>query len=229
MAGMRELDEVATALNVTATRLGAMVERVQRLSSHASHQLRTPLAGLRVALEAEVLQPRPDPNEALQEALGAVERLERTVIDLTELARDEVEPEPVSTARVLDDAAARWRGPLAAEGRSLVVQPGSAMAAVARRPAVDAILDVLVDNALHHGLGTVTLAAATGIGGVTLRVSDEGTCSRPEAELFARRASTTGRPIGLPLARTLAEAEGGRLRLHRADPTTFQLQLLAPG
>jgi signal transduction histidine kinase len=226
LSGVREVDEVATALNATADRLGSTVERMRRLSVDASHQMRTPLTGLRASLETELLQPRPDATEALREALGAVERLEQTVSDLTELARDEVEAEALSTGAVLDAAAARWGAPLAAAGRSLILEPDTGATARARRPAVDAILDVLVDNALHHGAGAVTLGSDLGGGGVTLRVSDRGECHSSEVELFARRGPTAGRRgIGLPLARALAEAEGGRLRLASTDPTTFHLQL----
>jgi signal transduction histidine kinase len=227
-SGMRELDEVATALNATAERLGATVRRVRRLSSDTAHQLRTPLAGLRVSLEAELLQPRPDPNDALRDALGAVERLERTVVDLTELARDEVDPEPMSVADALWAAAGRWAATFTAVGRSVDVGEDVDLIALARRPAVDAILDVLIDNAVRHGRGPLTLRAEEVQGGVTLLVGDAGSSSLPEDELFGPRSAGRRSGIGLPLARTLAEAEGGRLRLISSDPTTFQLQLPTP-
>jgi signal transduction histidine kinase len=231
LAGMPEVDEVATALNATAQRLGTSVDRLRRLGSDASHQLRTPLAGLRASLEAELLQPRADPTDARGEALGAVERLEQTVVSLTELARDEVAPDALPAAEVLAAALERWSGPVAASGRALRIAAGPAILVRARRPAVDAILDVLVDNALRHGAGTITLEAGLGVGGAALRVADQGTFTAPEGAVFdaeatERNTGRRGRPgIGLGLARTLAEAEGGRLRLVGDGPTTFELQL----
>jgi signal transduction histidine kinase len=222
---MREVDDVAAALNATAERLGTSVERLRRLSSDASHQLRTPLAGLRASLEAELLQPRPDPTEALREALGAVERLEQTVVSLTELARDEVAPAPVAVGEVLAAAVQRWSGAVAAAGRTVRLGEGPAVAVVARRPAIEAVLDVLIDNALRHGAGPITLDGDLGAGGAVLRVADQGRCTASEAELFDPGRATGRTGIGLPLARTLAEAEGGRLRLVAEWPTTFELQL----
>ena len=58
-AGVAELDDLADALTSTARRLGQAMEREQAFSTHTSHQLRTPLAGLRLAVETELDDPRP--------------------------------------------------------------------------------------------------------------------------------------------------------------------------
>lgn len=224
--GVREVDEVVEALNATAQRLGRLVEREQHLTADLAHQLRTPLTGLRVSLEGELAIPRRDHRAVLLEALGAVDRLERTVTALTDLAREELPALPFDLAPAVADGAARWAEAFARAGRRLNVDALVEAATVARRPAVDAILDVLLDNALHHGSGSVTLQTEEGLGYVDVRVADEGHCDVPEAQLFVRRASAGGSTgIGLHLARTLAEAEGARLRLAQRAPTTFQLQL----
>ena len=56
-----EIDQAAVAMMATATRLDDLVTRERSFSSDASHQLRTPLAGLRAAIETELEFPRPDP------------------------------------------------------------------------------------------------------------------------------------------------------------------------
>lgn len=95
-----------------------------------------------------------------------------------------------------------------------------------RRAAIETILDVLLDNALHHGSGLVSIDTDTTSGTACIAVSDEGTSGLANEQIFERHRSSTGSTgIGLHLARTLAEAEGARLRLVRTDPTTFRLLL----
>jgi signal transduction histidine kinase len=89
------------------------------------------------------------------------------------------------------------------------------------------VLAVLLDNAATHGGGAVTVTVRDASGALAIDVSDEGPgVSVPEGDLFVRRADTAaGHGIGLALARSLAEAEGGRLRLASAHPATFTLLL----
>ena len=79
---------------------------------------------------------------------------------------------------------------------------------------------MLVDNAAEHGAGTVTIHARPTAGALAVDVTDEGPGPPgPEEDFFRRRSETaTGRGIGLALARSLTEAEGGRLVLARPGP-----------
>lgn len=224
--GIAEIDEVAVALNASASRIEQLVERERRLTADTSHQLRTPITGLRVALETELASPRPDRNEILGEALGAVDRLEGTVDALTDLARDAPAGDPFPLDDLLAAAVGRWRPHLRGTGRDLPTPPASPASSPARRAAIDTILDVLIDNALTHGAGTVTLGVSVHGPSALLTVADEGTCDLGAERMFERHESGSGRTgIGLHLARTLAEAEGARLRLASRAPTTFELQL----
>ena len=86
--------------------------------------------------------------------------------------------------------------------------------------AVRQILDVLIDNALRHGKGTVSIRTRSAGAGAVIEVSDEGSGIVGDADrIFERRESTAGsHGIGLALARALAEAEGARLVLHHEGP-----------
>jgi signal transduction histidine kinase len=87
---------------------------------------------------------------------------------------------------------------------------------------------VLVTNALDHGAGRVTVAAAPAAGGgVTIDVGDEGAAFDPEAAFARRGSGAIGHGIGLALARSLIEAEGGRLIVARARPAP-EVRIVVP-
>ncbi|MEA2324412.1 MAG: hypothetical protein QOD81_4262 [Solirubrobacteraceae bacterium] len=227
-AAIPEVDAVATALDATAQRLDELLARERAFSADASHQLRTPLQALRIELEGMEL--RGDHPAELPAALGQVDRLQTTVDTLLAVARDAPRREArTDLAALVADVEARWHGPLAAEGRPLRVvdRSGPAVAAVSGAVVAE-IADVLVANARQHGAGAVTLTVRDVGGWLALDVADEGPgfAGDPEAA-FARRAGSGGHGIGLALARSLAEAEGGRLSVGRSGPGPT-LTLLLP-
>jgi signal transduction histidine kinase len=224
-ASVRELDDVALALDASADRLDELVNRERAFSADASHQLRTPLAALRIELEA--MQLRGPETPELAAALTQVDRLQDTVDTLLAVARDTPRSGTLTPLRGwLDDAESRWRGPLAAQGRPLHVRlddPG--LTAQVSASVLREILDVLLDNALRHGAGAVTLHARRAGGSLALDVADEGAGPALDPDrVFARRhGSAAGHGIGLALARSLAHAEGGRLLLTHPAPPVFTL------
>ena len=231
-SGIPELDEAADALTTTAQRLGRTIERERAFAADASHQLRTPLASLRLALENELVSPRPDPTLALQDALHDVDRLDDTVTSLLALARETSPPRaPVDVDAVVQAAADRWQRPISESGRALQVDVARRLAPVlASSTAVGTILDVLLDNALRHGSGEITISVAPAArASVAVVVGDEGTIRVPDEALFARRSpQARDHGIGLALARSLAEAEGLRLLLAARSPTAFELVVPGP-
>jgi len=228
-AGIGEIDAAAQALNRTARRLGELVDRERAFSADASHQLRTPLAGLRLRLEAALGQDGQRQHDGVQEAIADTDRLERTIDDLLALARDVPRSDsPLDSVEMVEELRQQWHGRLAALGRPLRLildrdLPDSHVSPTAVRQ----VLAVLVDNAFQHGTGTVTVHVRDAGETIAVDVGDEGSgLSVAETELFRRRTpGARGHGIGLALARSLAEAEGGRLRLTRRQPTTFTLFL----
>jgi signal transduction histidine kinase len=229
-SGLAELDLAAANLDATAERLGEVLQRERAFSADASHQLRTPLTGLRLHLEAAVALAGPDSAPSIEVALGEVDRLERTIDDLLALARD---TRTVSTTldleAVLDDVRGAWHGPLASAGRPLAILVDPDLpAGDASGQAVRQILDVLVANASEHGGGAVRVHARAVRLGLAIDVSDEGPGIEgdPEAIFERRSGAAPDRGIGLALARSLADAEGGRLLVRHAGPhPTFTLVL----
>ncbi|MGZ4796241.1 MAG: ATP-binding protein, partial [Acidimicrobiia bacterium] len=217
-----EVDAVSQALERTAGRLDQILTRERRFSEDASHQLRTPVTSLRVTLEAARLDPRADRDVAIDAALVEVDRLEQTIDDLLSLARTESSIRPETEVdQLLRRVEADWKGRLAREQRTIEVSftRGLANVAVSDR-AIRQILDVLVDNARLHGAGTITVRARAASPGVVVEVADQGAGVAGDPErVFERRVSSSGGTgIGLALARSLAEAEGGRLFLRESGP-----------
>ena len=229
--GIAEIDSVNHSVDRTAERLSALIDRERAFSVDASHQLRTPLTGLRLQLEAALDEPNADLRAAVGDALVATDRLRSTIDELLTLARDIPQPvEALDVDALLAGVRRRWHPILAARGRPLVLTVDGAPQAIVTMPALIQILDVLIDNADQHGSGAVTVQVRALSEAVAIDVMDEGPAlAVDQAVLFQRRTSqSNAHGIGLALARRLAEAQGGRLRLTAPEPPTFTLLLPAP-
>jgi signal transduction histidine kinase len=219
-AGVAEVDALSSALEATARRLDDMVSRERAFTADASHQLRTPLAALRIELEA--MQLGGDPDGELAAALEQVDRLEATIDVLLAVARDVPRAGgPTDVRPLLHQVEDRWRGQLAADGRPLrtLVQDGPPQAD-ASPTVLSEVMDVLVDNAHRHGAGAVTVALREVDGWLAIDVADRGPGfpADPETAFERRVDPSTGHGIGLALARSLVHAEGGRLTVTRTGP-----------
>jgi signal transduction histidine kinase len=226
-ANVPEVDAVGGALDMTAQRLGDLVARERAFTTNASHQLRTPLAALRIELEALQLD---DPGAAEPAAaLAQVDRLQSTIDTLLAVARDARRPDDTADLlRLLDEAEARWHARLAKDARP-VRSRSTASRPVARasRRVVDEIVDVLVDNAHVHGAGAVTLTLRELDGWLALDVADQGPGFPDDPErVMSRPPAANGHGVGLALARTLAHAEGGRLVVTSPGPAPVLTLLL---
>jgi signal transduction histidine kinase len=229
-----EIDQTGEALNATAARLGQLVERERSFSANASHQLRTPLTGLRLGLETALDGTHAQLRDAAEDAIASADELEGTIEELLRLARgsDRVRGATATTAAALEalfaEVVQRWHVPLLSSGRPLrfSVEPGTPTTSCSQA-AIRQILDVLLDNALRHGSGAVDLVARDSGSAVAIDVRDEGTHLSTTGNIFERGYSTgEGHGIGLALARDLAQVRGGRLVLARTVPLTVFTLLL---
>ena len=225
---MAEIDGVGRALDTTAERLDTLLTREREFSADASHQLRTPLAALRLELESlELTGGAPDQVRAALEQAG---RLQQTIDTLLAVRRDTKRDDSgADLPGLLDAIEADWRGALAAQARPLRMSiPRGPTQVSASASLVREILDVLLDNAARHGGGAVSLSLRELGSSVAVEVADEGPGFADAASAFARHhADAGGHGIGLALARSLAEAEGGSLEVTRAGPHPV-VRLLLP-
>jgi signal transduction histidine kinase len=219
--GIREVDAVADALDVTSARLQDLVARERAFSADASHQLRTPLAALRLELEA--LELRATPPAELRRALTEVDRLQQTIETLLAVARDRPRGDATcELVALLSDTEQRWRGAFAGSARRLTLSvPGTSIAVQASDRIIREILDVLLDNAARHGDGPVGIVLrAVDDHWAEIAITDQGPgFTTDELTAFTRRSiGADGHGIGLALARSLAHAEGGRLTITKTGP-----------
>ncbi|WAL64937.1 ATP-binding protein [Amycolatopsis cynarae] len=233
--GVGELDMVAEALDTSATALAQLVQRERQLVGDVSHQLRSRLTALQLRLESLTIVEDSDVAEEARAAQEQADRLSEALEELLAAARaaSEADVEPVELATALPEVASEWRQLLRAEGRNLRLRIGDGLVARATPGRLREVIGVLLDNALRHGAGTVTLAARRGEaeGTVVVEVSDTGSGIPDELvpHVFERGFSGAGSTgVGLALARALAEADGGRLELSSRRPAVFSLFLRVP-
>jgi signal transduction histidine kinase len=231
LEGSTEERSLARSFNDMTDRIRDMLGRQQAFVADASHQLRTPLAALRLRLENLSVDLAPAGAANLRAALVETDRLARMVESLLAMARYEQSALPrerVSLSSVVGERIAFWT-PLAA-GRSvrltLAEAPDASVVAVSG--AVDQILDNLLSNALDAAPpgSTVAISWRPGAGCapmVELHVVDEGPgltaeqCVQAMDPFWRAPGSPSGGTgLGLPLVRKLAEASGGRATLQPA-------------
>lgn len=231
--GIAELDRVAEVLDQSATRLSDLISAEREFATDASHQLRTPLTALSMRLE-EMIEQAEDPDVVREEgaaALTQTERLTRVVDQLLGRARRSRRghAEPINVDEIIAQQVEEWEPAFRRTGRGLEVTGEAGLQAVATPGGLAQMLATLLDNALMHGGGDVTIRTSATSRSAVVEVSDEG--SGVPAELVARvferevSGSRSGTGLGLALARGLAEADGGRLELVRARPPVFAVFL----
>ena len=165
--GSLEQRSLSTSFNDMTSRIARLLSAQKDFVADASHQLRTPLTGLRLRLEeARALSDRPDAIVELDAATAELDRLSHTVDELLVLSRGGERSAAATSVDVADLAAAaarRWQ-PQASERRLTLVHRRDRDAGVvwAARADLERALDALIENALRYSPpgGTVTIATA---------------------------------------------------------------------
>ena len=226
-SGPPELQSLAAQFNDTVSRLDVLLDSQQEFVADASHQLRTPLAALRLRLENLERDVAPEGRADLDAALAEVERLGRLVDGLLVLARaDAAKPEPASVelAAVVEARFEHWRPAARQRGVELRAAVEPAVKVLATAGALEQVLDNLLSNALAVSPpGSCISADARELeGSVELHVSDEGPGMTPEQRRRAfDRFWRAGKPgagtgLGLAIVHRLVTADGGTVELLEA-------------
>jgi two-component system, OmpR family, sensor kinase len=244
--GPQEAREVAVAFNDMADRIGTVLAAQREFVANASHQLRTPLTGLRLRLESAAA--KADGAELERELAAAeqeVERLARLLNTLLMLAREGQTPRTgrlVSLGLAAKHAHERWEDRAEQRGQRLGLEPAQDVVVNAAEEDLAIVLDNLIENALHYSPvgSTVTIVHGREGDDAFLAVLDDGPGIAPgeEEAVFERfgrgragRSGPSGTGLGLAIVQTLAERWGGSAAL-KARPeggTRAEIRLPAAG
>jgi signal transduction histidine kinase len=217
-SGPPEVRRLAATFNTMAARLESLVHGHRALMADVSHQVRTPLAALRLRLD---LLAQDSDEATAAELAGAQEeiaRLSRLVNGLLAVARAEnvtAAPAPVSGDEVVRDRAAAWRPAADERGVTLTALTPSPVSALACDGHLEQILDNLIANALDalEAGGTIRVGVVEADGRVRVTVADDGQGMTGAQQRAAFRRFATGTPggtgLGLAIVNRLVLANGG--------------------
>lgn len=224
-AGPPEVRTVASAFNDMAERVGALLDSQRTMTADVSHQLRTPLAALRLRLELLAEESPASAQVELSDALREIGRLNRLLDGLLAVARAEeqlAEPVEIDVGDVIAERIEAWQ-PLATErGVELrsAVQPAVALVTPGH---LEQILDNLIANAMDAiaPAGHVTVSGGREGADVVLAVTDDGPGMSPRRRAIAferfdgdRSGGNTG--LGLAIVARLVAADHGSVVLDEA-------------
>lgn len=234
-SGPMPVRQVAAAFNTMSDRVRALLETQRGMTAEVSHQLRTPLAALRLRLELhrDELEPA-DQAADVTGMIDEIERLTRLLDGLLALARAEATPADPARTDIAPVAAARaetWQP--VADDRQVRLRIDTAPADADITPGhLEQILDNLIDNAIEAtpAGGQVTITVRAGSHGAELTVADTGrgmTAEQRERALD-RWTTTGGTGLGLAIVQRLVAADGGTLRLDTAPGAGLRATVAFP-
>ncbi|GLX06834.1 HAMP domain-containing sensor histidine kinase [Microbispora sp. NBRC 16548] len=217
-SGRDEIARLARAANQTLSRLESAVTRQREFAAVVSHELKSPLTGLRTGLEEALLYPEIDARQAIARSLPAADRMQQIIDELLAFARLRNTPcssEPVDLGALVRAEAARTTGvPVHARAEPDVRVLGN-------RVQLASIVTNLLVNAQRHASGQVDVSAERAGAQALVVVLDDGDgvgkedrerIFEPFTRLEAgRRLDPDGSGLGLALCRAIAVAHEGSL------------------
>lgn len=247
-SGLRRDDEVGTlaaALDEMASKLEETIHAQKELLANVSHEIRTPLARIRVALE---LAEEGDLQEArryladIGDDLGELDRLLEDVLtaarmDLGVGGAPPLRPIPTDMEELVERSVTRFRRQH--PDRTLEVRVAPPLPRLDADPILlRRVLDNLLDNARKYSDGPITLSAEPREGGLAVAIEDRGIgieaedLGRISLPFFrttrSRRHRAGGIGLGLSLAKSIAEAHGGRLEIESAPGKGSIFRIVLP-
>lgn len=227
-----ELDELALRFNKAFDEIERLVEATRHVSSALAHDMRRPLIHLRNTLEAELAELPADAPLAgrLKALVGQTDDLLATFSALLRLARLEsgtwqLRTQDCALEDIAEDAVDLYAAQAEQQGRRITLT-GGPLALAADRDLLFQLFQNLLENALRHGAGEVSVDLAQTDETARIQVQDQGPGVPADAlpRLFDRfyqadpSRSEVGSGIGLALVKGIVEAHGGQVRAENTQP-----------
>jgi signal transduction histidine kinase len=222
VGGATEIEDLGRSFDEMAGRLERTVQAQREFVANASHQLRTPLTGMRLRIESAIADTA---DEAAKRQLAAaereVDRLSEIVDRLLATSRnvEEGKPTHVDLGDAVARAVTRW-SERAERLESTLITRGPSETAQGDPSDIDQILDNLIHNAISYAPGDVTIETGRRDGSAVLTVKDAGPgipvddLPRVTDRFYRGRGTPAGGSgLGLAIARDLAEKWGGSLEV----------------
>jgi signal transduction histidine kinase len=216
-AGPAELRALSESFNRMSDAVAEAADQQRRLIADASHQLRNPMAALRLRVDMlpqnGSLLTEVERLESLLDGLLALASAESTA---TERAAGGVEPELADLQVVAHDRVDAWRAAAQAEGVTITVDDRAPVLVRCAVSDLAQVLDVLLDNAIKYGGSEVTVVCDR----ATLTVRDNGAglseedMARATERFWRGNDSRRGTGLGLAIADRIVTAHDGTLTLH---------------
>ncbi|MDJ0768189.1 MAG: HAMP domain-containing sensor histidine kinase [Ilumatobacter sp.] len=223
-----EIDRIGSALDSSSQRVDTLLANERHFTADATHQLRTGIAGIAMRLEILSMSGNPDVAAEATAGLDQTDQLNATIEELLAAARNRstMERTVFDLRQLVHDHATEWQPRFTAVRRHVTVITSRPPPPVyGTKGLAGQVLDILIDNALRHGAGAVTLM----LDGPSVVVIDQGAGVDPERvrTLFdgpVDPAARHGR--GLPLARRLAQVDGATLDVAGNHPLRMRYELV---
>lgn len=229
--GSREQRSLAESFNEMTDRVARLLDGQRAFVADASHQLRTPLTGLRLRLEEARASGVSDAVAAdLDAGAGEVDRLARIVDELLVLSRAGEREQPgeaIDLRDVSESALERWQASAAERGIALErtgAQDADLCIAWCARGDIDVALDALVENALRYSPTDTVVTIASAPGRIEVRDQGPGIAADEHDAIFERfhrgtvgRLGPSGTGLGLNIAREIAREWGGEVTLENRN------------
>lgn len=223
-----ELASVGESTNYLMQRLGNALHTERALASNAAHELRTPLATVRLRLQNALSHTlTAGAREEVTFAVDALDQLSRRTDKLLQLSRAEagaaMAREPVNLAHVAYEVAQQfWTDPVALDRLQLSTSEDEDTIAHGDFDGLAIALRNLIENALRHGGNSRVIVSVEAP--ATLRVIDDGPGVTPAQLLLLRHRhvrhsqETSGYGLGMSIVTTLMERQRGELVLASPPP-----------
>jgi signal transduction histidine kinase len=228
--GPADVRRAILAFNAMSARVSIMLDEKDRMLGAIGHDMRTPLASLRI--RAESMEPESERQKMIATIAEMDAMLEQT-LTLARAGRATEQVRPVDLHALADALVEEFR----TLGQPVEMAPGERRVAAVQPNLLRRALRNLIENGVRHGGGARVAVCGDG-DGVALEVTDDGP-GIPSADLervlepfvrleASRNRETGGSGLGLALARSAAQAHGGSLILENRPEGGLLARILLP-